>query len=149
MDRSLVSRYISRADLGKVVQAKVAQTTTDFTRAANTFGDWTNMSTTIVPSSVNSTFVIVLVSPAAFNNGAGGDNLYHQIVRDSTALAEPSEGSIAANPSGGVQFGSAALVWQDSPAVLTTLTYKAQVRSTNSYSITWRWGALAVFEVLP
>jgi hypothetical protein len=149
MDRSLVSRYISRADLGKVVQAKIAQTTTDYSRASNVFGDWTNMSLTITPSAINSTFYIICTSAYPFNNGGGGDVNFLQIVRDSTSLAEEAAQTIAANPSGALSGGSQVWTWLDSPATTSAITYKAQVRSQNSYNITYRWGSLIVFEVLP
>jgi hypothetical protein len=132
----------------RIMQVVSGQTTTDFTRASSSYGDWTNVTATITPSDTNSKVLVVCNSSGAFNNGGGGDVTYLQVIRGaSTVVGEESFGSIAANPSGGWPGGTNVVMWIDSPATTSATTYKAQVRSTNAYSITWRAGALLLMEV--
>ena len=132
----------------RILQVVSGQTTTDFTRASSTYGDWTNVTATITPYETASKILVMCNSAACFNNGAGGDWHYLQIIRGaSTVVGEEVFAQLPSNASGGLEQGGVSIFWLDSPATTSATTYKAQVKSQNAYSITWRTGALVLMEV--
>jgi hypothetical protein len=102
-----------------------------FTTSSGTFTDLTGLTVTITPTSNTSKIYVVAVIAGSFN----GNNVLHNLVRDSTTLAQPSGGT---SPSmmhiGGsatdIQNAQVVLSVLDSPAKDTATVYKVQVRTS-------------------
>jgi hypothetical protein len=116
---------------GSILQV-VSETKTDtFNTASGTFTDVTGLSVSITPSATASK-VFVLVNLHFGGSGPGG--AVFNIVRDTTAIAQPAAGTtpsstraVVGNNAELVQTGISVL---DSPNANTATTYKIQMRVT-------------------
>ena len=109
--------------------------TDSFSTTSTTFVDVTGVSVTITPSSASST-VLVIVSGVNGSNGV--DNFTPiNLVRGSTAIAQSTgNANFAAtlnliNQSTGITLPFS-IVFLDSPATTSAITYKIQMRSNNN-----------------
>ncbi len=109
--------------------------TDSFSTTSTTFVDVTGVSVTITPSSASST-ILVLVSGVNGSNGV--DNFTPiNLVRGSTAIAQSTgNANFAAtlnliNQSTGITLPFS-IVFLDSPATTSAITYKIQMRSNNN-----------------
>jgi hypothetical protein len=121
---------------GGVAQVKSTAKTDTFTTTSSTFVDVTSLSVSITPTSASNK---ILIMASVSGNGQNGvASLQGQLVRDSTAIAI---GDAASNRTR-VSFGNIEdivsnmntlpIMFLDSPATTSALTYKIQVRSNVS-----------------
>ena len=132
----------ARLPAGTVLQV-VSNTKIDtFTTTSGTPVDVTGLLVDITPISSSSK---ILVLAQIFGGGDASTALYVNIVRNSTALNQPSAGTY--NSTIGSYFGSAALhatypiMFLDSPNTTSSTTYKIQIFTTS--------GAVAVINRRP
>jgi hypothetical protein len=114
---------------GSVLQVVSTTKTDTFTTASESYVDVTGFSASITPTSSTSKILVIVNSYIGINNINAKINL----VRGSTNIAQPASG---ANPSSaifrtGIQIaGSFNLSFLDSPATISSTTYKIQIKSS-------------------
>ena len=121
---------------GYVGVVQVQSTTKDdtFTSASTTFVDVTGVSVSITPTSASNKVLVVLQLNACNDVGVAGINF--RLDRDGTAIAIGAAASNRDRVSGNVNLGSSGsmaartIVFLDSPASTSALTYKLQARNT-------------------
>jgi hypothetical protein len=128
-----VSPAITRADLpaGSVLQVVSTTKTDTFSTTSTSFTDFTGLSATITPKATSST-ILILVN---INGGVNNQFVRFNILRGSTAIAQPGGGSQPATATfeTGVNLNAASVSFSfvDSPATSSSVTYKIQ-GATNS-----------------
>ncbi len=118
-----------------VVQVKSTIKTDSFSTTSTTFVDVTGVSVSITPTSASNK---VLVMVSGVNGSNGVDNFTPiNLVRDSTAIAQSTgNANFAAtlnliNQSTGITLPFS-IIFLDSPATTSQITYKIQLRSNNN-----------------
>lgn len=115
---------------GRVLQVVQSELTTTFTNATNTWQD-TGLSLSITPSSTSNKILIQWSIPNgnAVSTASNGFNL----VRNGTNIAQGTGRTYnltSSNDSGGnSHFGVNSLVYLDSPATTSAITYKVQMKN--------------------
>jgi hypothetical protein len=131
---------------GKILQ--IAQTTKVdvFSTSATSYTDLTGLSVSITPSSTTSKVLVMLQVAVGHSAVGSADRL--NLVRDSTAIFEGSNGSdngtIAWNNQNAFDQNSTipfTVVYLDSPATTSATTYKAQVKTSTGTLYVNRSGA--------
>ena len=130
---------VGNPGIGKNVSQAVR--TASFSTSSTSFVDWTDVEVTITPSETTSKVLLLLSIPRHSTNTAS-TRLQTRIVRNTTAVG----------PSISVQTGtanmdqSASVIFLDSPATSSSITYKAQVVMSFGTG-TWMSGTLTAVEV--
>jgi hypothetical protein len=118
------------ASAGKVLQVVSAVDTTASTTTSNVYSD-SGLSASITPTS-NTSKVLVMYHHLLFCSGTSPVGALVRLLRDSTTLLEVSgsDTTLYATVTGIVGFNS--VMYLDSPATTSSLTYKTQYRSIAS-----------------
>jgi hypothetical protein len=116
--------------------------TDTFTTTSASFVDITGMSVTITPST-NTSKVLVVATMVNARGGTGGTSVRINLVRNSTNIAQPASGSAAATLNSRFLETAtnypATVVFLDSPATTSAVTYKLQVAvSVNTFNFNLR-----------
>ena len=126
---------------GGIVQIKMGSKTNPFNTASSTMVD-TGLSVSITPTSATSK-ILVNVSLGSFQNNDGDKRAFMNIVRDSTnvligdaATGHEVTAAVCARSNAGAhhQFPLSFMVL-DSPATISAVTYKVQVKGDNGGTI--------------
>jgi len=132
------SAFITGVGSGAILQVVSTTKTDSFSTTSTSMTDITGMSVSITPSSTNSKIYII----ATLNCQNSGDNGGINLVRDSTAIAQPTSfGSrtamtaITNRNANGTEGETKCLSFLDSPSTTSATTYKLQmyVRSGTGY----------------
>jgi hypothetical protein len=115
---------------GKVLQVVNSIFTTEVSSTTSTFAD-TGLTATITPSAATSK-VLVLATMATYKD-ISNTGVSYRLIRTSTAIANTSNAAYTGN-TGGVDVGSVALNYQDSPATTSATVYKVQFASDSNSS---------------
>ena len=122
-----------------IVQVQSTTKSDTFTMASTTFADITGLSVSITPTSASNT---VLIMAMVNHNGLDGVCAAQlRLMRDSTAIglgdAAGSRTRVTASMMSlnGAQVNSGALMFLDSPASTSALTYKVQLRSDTGSTV--------------
>ena len=125
-------RYISATTptSGTVLQVATVNKSDTFTTASTSFTDVTGLSVSITPKSTTSTVLVI----ASLSLGAtyGTNSTYAKLVRGSTDIAigdaagSRTRTSVTAEPNGN-SLETASIVYLDSPATISSTTYKIQI----------------------
>jgi hypothetical protein len=110
---------------GHVIQVRTAIKTDIFTMNSGTYTDITGLSVTITPTSTSSR--ILVTAHTNCSKDANGGDAYVRLVRGSTAIGNGNSGffgQVAGQDYFAVHTRS--VVFLDSPATTSTLTYKLQ-----------------------
>jgi hypothetical protein len=129
----------SQLPTGSVLQVVSAAKTDTFSLASSTFTDITGLSVTITPTSATSKILIMATTNAS--GSSGGYMASTRLVRDSTAIyvgdaaGSRLQASVSArnNDSGDARMHS--MVFLDSPATTSAITYKVQLACQESQTI--------------
>lgn len=122
-----VAGGLSTVPIQQVVQTVKNDT---FTTSSATFVDITGMSVTITPAA-NTNKVLIVATMVNARGGVGSTNVRINLLRNSTNIAQPASGTSAATLN--AIFNTAAenypatIVFLDSPATTSAVTYKLQV----------------------
>lgn len=122
---------------GNVLQVVSTEKTDQFTTTSTSFTDVTGMSATITPSSTSSK-ILVIFSVGLVGNSTGGQFVYLQLVRDTTAISiGDTAGSrirVSAGNGGDQSYDNSSLTITnlDSPSTTSAVTYKIQMRTQSS-----------------
>jgi hypothetical protein len=136
---SLNANFSFAAGAGAVAQVKSTTKSDTFTMSSSTFADVTGLSVTITPTSASNK-ILVCATITAGNDGTGGI-WTGRLLRDSTTIAVGDTAgsrklvtqSTFTNSSGATQ--SAAIMFLDSPATTSAITYKIQIAGTGVYLV--------------
>ena len=121
---------------GKILQVVSASRSTLFQSSSGTYVDITTMTASITPSSTSSKVLIMFTTAGVGANGTA--DVLAKLMRDSTAIAETAFTS-SVIPAGN-ESRPAGIVYVDSPASVSALTYKLQGRTTGAaFSIGGRY----------
>ncbi len=121
---------------GKILQVVNVTKTDTFTTTSTSFVDVTGLTVNITPSSATSK--ILVLATVSGNGQSGVASLQGQLVRDSTAIAIGDAAGSRTRVSFGniedivVNINTLPIMFLDSPATTSALTYKIQVRSNVS-----------------
>ena len=119
---------LSSPQTGSVLQVVSATKVDAFTTTSTSSVDITGLSVNITPTSASSK---ILILSQIYGGGDATTAIYLNIVRNSTALAQGTAGTLF-NSTSGSFFGSAnfytvyPIVFLDSPATTSSTTYKIQ-----------------------
>lgn len=133
----------SDATSGAVLQVQSVIKTDSFSTTSTSFVDVTGLSVSITPTSTSST-ILVLFSIAA--SGSTTNDMYANLVRGSTAIAQSTSGT-SANSTFYLFRPSASMLptWSsmivDSPASASSVTYKMQLRAGSDTAYVNRRGS--------
>jgi hypothetical protein len=113
----------------RILQVVSTNKTDSFSTSSTSFVDVTGLSVSITPSSTSSKIYVV----AALSVGSGTNTLFMNLVRDSTAIAQPSAGtSPATSILGSNDTEMVTMTYLDSPNTTSATTYKVQFRVNTS-----------------
>jgi hypothetical protein len=135
-------KWAAAAGGGKVLQVVQGTTTTKTTITSTSFTD-TGITATITPSSASSK-ILVMMSTVAYAFKAGTTTYVTangRLVRDSTTLItyNPYQQTEGASASGGISIiNSVNMMYLDSPATTSALTYKIQAGCRNAGSVIYQ-----------
>lgn len=125
---------------GSVLQVQSAIKTDTFTLTSSTYTDVTGASVSITPSSASSK--ILVMAYISLGNTTATAGSWFRVVRDSTAIgvgtAAGNRTATAGNMYPPATYSLNAFGWHhlDSPASTLSLTYKIQVASEATYTVT-------------
>jgi hypothetical protein len=125
---------------GSVLQVQSAIKTDTFTLTSSTYTDVTGASVSITPSSASSK--ILVMAYICLGNTTATAGSWFRVVRDSTAIgvgtAAGNRTATAGNMYPPATYSLNAFGWHylDSPASTSSLTYKIQVASEATYTVT-------------
>lgn len=113
---------------GKVLQVKIVEDTTELNTSSTSYVD-TDLVLSITPISTSSEILAMWTVQARLSLNGEGTNC--QLLRDATpTFIETERGVSLDNPSGGLQVGgSKSYYHKDSPATMSAITYKVQVKA--------------------
>jgi hypothetical protein len=144
---SLATGVPSRANLpaGSVLQVVSATKTDTFSSSSTSMVDITGLSVSITPTSATSKILVSYQVCGGQDNTATKQNVFIQLVRNSTAIGVGTVGG-AQNASGEIVNGTTTdanhvllrdtLTFLDSPATTSSTTYKLQGMSWNT-GVNW------------
>jgi len=112
------------AEGGKVLQVVSASTVTQLLTTSTSYVD-TNLSVTITPTKATSS-IVLLISQAAYVEGASDGVANFQVLRGSTVVHEFPRSMAANAPFSATS--NISLISVDSPATTSATTYKTQVK---------------------
>lgn len=124
---------------GKIIQVQSTTKTNTFTSSSTSFVDITGLSVGITPTSATSTILVM-----ATVNGTGDVGLNTasiKLLRDSTDINIGDAASNRVRASAGLfadetsHIDSASILFIDSPATTSALTYKIQIRCNNTGNV--------------
>jgi len=120
-----------RSGAFRILQVVTTNKSDTFSMSSTTFADVTGLSVSITPQSTTSKiFVMAVVSGTGQTSGT---NFFGRLMRDSTAInvgdaaGSRIQGTIAARDQDNVS--TMPIMFLDSPATVSAVTYKIQVRS--------------------
>lgn len=122
------------ANGGKILQVKQTAKTDNFTTTSTTFTDITGLSVSITPS--NSSNKIMVFGDLAVG-AASGQYIMLQLVRGSTEIYKGTDSktyvaSKVVYLNDNTQLSNASLMFLDSPATTSSVTYKIQIKLTGA-----------------
>jgi trimeric autotransporter adhesin len=119
----------------KILQVVSATKADTFSTTSTSMVDVTGLSVSITPTSATSTFLVFMNVMNSHSSGSNAMNSFN-LVRNSTAIAQPSTGTDIATTQSNVVASSylvnAVGFTVDSPATGSAITYKVQMRVTNT-----------------
>lgn len=120
-------------NLGKIIQVVSSSTTSRTQSSSTTFAD-TALTATITPKSNTSSILIYVSHNGCIKNAENSQNaLFMRLMRDTTELVV--NGGIGyTNSASRNAVGSATIIYRDSPATGSAITYKTQIRTNISGS---------------
>ncbi len=120
--------WVNPGKFGQIVQATI---TTEFVFTSSTYADATNFNASITPNS-SSSKVLVLMTPHVFidNYTAGQTQISGKIVRGSTDIFEV----LLLGNYGMNVYHPVPMIYLDSPATASAITYKLQVKASTTYN---------------
>jgi len=129
---------------GKVLQVLLVEDSSSQVLATDTYTD-TNLSQAITPSATSSKILCIWNMQAILTDAEGYGT---QLVRDVTNIWTAAIGSYTYQQAGGTIYLSVCLFHLDSPSTTSSTTYKVQVSSHSSNSITLNAGGAQTQLVL-
>jgi hypothetical protein len=114
---------------GNVIQVVQAVTQTQTSTTSSSYVAVTNLSATITPSSTSSKILVLVNVGVTYNNGSGSTTAAMTIYRNGSDIAPTTRGFML-NSFYSAQ-GPCSMMYLDSPASISALTYQAYMR-TNS-----------------
>ena len=127
----------------KILQVVQVVLPTQFATTSTTFVDLTGLSASITPSTTGSKIMVdVRLGAVANNNSALG--VWLNLVRDSTNIAQPTDGvnkqsMLYYNADGSTGTGTS-LLYLDSPSSTSSVNYKIQIRCNGGTAMVNRIG---------
>jgi hypothetical protein len=119
----------------KILQVQSVTKLDTFSTTSTSMVDITGLSVSITPASASSTFLVFMNVMTSHSAGGAAQNSFN-LVRNSTAIAQPSTGSDIATTQCAVVASSyltnAVGFTVDAPATASAITYKVQMRVTNT-----------------
>jgi hypothetical protein len=120
---------------GSILQIVSTTKTDTFSTTSTSFADITGLSVSITPKFSTSKIFVTLFF-GTLCQGSAGEQGSINLVRNSTAIAQPDSGSLA----GSLQFYTpspfepvnGSISFLDSPATTSSTTYKAQIKTTGN-----------------
>jgi hypothetical protein len=138
----------------KIVQVVYGSTSTSASSSSTTYAD-TNLTATITPTSA-SNYILAIVTQNGLVKSAGNsqNGLYIKLVRGATDLTEFAANQLYTGSALLLVGNTASIVYKDSPASTSALTYKTQFKNFNaSASVTVQdssaLSTLTLMEVTP
>ena len=142
-----VPTWAAPAAGGKVLQVVGATTTTATTIATTTLTD-TGITASITPSATTSKILVLVTAEYKhFRNGSGFTGIAAELFRDSTTIADWNKTDsdefdfiqYAGSSANTYKSGTTTVVYLDSPATTSSITYKLQARGyDSSVSVTFQ-----------
>ena len=128
------------APAGKILNVFNAYTGSTFSTSSTTFTNITTMTHTITPASSSSKFLLIFNS---YQNASGGATVESNYIfaRSGTGVGD----GIALNQAGGPPVG-VTLIYQDSPATASSITYTTQIK-TNTGTINAYAKSFIIMEI--
>jgi hypothetical protein len=119
----------------KILQVVSTTKADTFSTTSTSMVDVTGLSVSITPASASSTFLVFANVMNSHSSGSNAMNSFN-LVRNSTAIAQPSSGTDVAttqsNPVASSYLVTAVGFTVDSPATASAITYKVQMRVTGT-----------------
>lgn len=119
----------------KILQVQSVTKLDTFSTTSTSMVDITGLSVSITPTASTSTFLVFMNVMNSHSSGSNAMNSFN-LVRNSTAIAQPSSGTDIATTQSNVVASSyltnAVGFTVDSPATGSAITYKVQMRVTNT-----------------
>ena len=121
---------------GGVVQVKSTTKSDAFTTTSVTFADITGLSVSITPTSASNK--ILVMATVTGQQDVGTNQVFMQLVRDSTAIAvgaaagSRTPATFGFTAQSAFQQGGVGMNFLDSPATTSAVTYKVQMRVTSN-----------------
>ena len=136
---------------GKVLQVVYTGTTTRTASSSTTYGD-TALTASITPTSSSSTVLVFVSHNGVIKNAENSQNsMFMRLLRDATELA--ANGGIGyTNSATRLSPGSATIIYRDSPATTSSITYKTQIKcgtasSTVAVNDSNDFSSITLFEI--
>ena len=128
-----IPSWAAPAGGGKVLQVVQGTTSTSKSNATSTYLD-SNLTVDIQPSAATSKVLIFVMQPMAKNSSASNTALGWRLMRDSTSILEV--GTNLLQTSSTLELNMVfPLNYYDTPNTTSLITYKTQIKSTNSTNL--------------
>jgi hypothetical protein len=124
---------------GSVIQVVSANKTGSFSSGSTSYVDVTGLTVSITPTSAsNKILVLVTQNFMHYQNHNNSRDFYTRLLRGATELYEKYTGSAGGTSSNGYFYSSldGSMMYLDSPATTSSVTYKTQIRTNNGASDT-------------
>jgi hypothetical protein len=125
-------KWAAPAGGGKLIQAVYGSTSTSASSSSTSYAD-TNLTASITPTSASNDIYVFVNQNGVMKTAANSQNgLYIKLVRGASDLTEFAVNNLYTNSTLLLVGNTVSIVYKDSPASTSSLTYKTQFKNYNA-----------------